>query len=264
MSTVKRAKAKAKARTAIPPLTTGEHLDQPTFHERYEAMPPDTRAELVGGVVYMPSPLSTDHGEEDQNVSGWLFHYKVFTLGVSGANDTTVKLDPQSEPQPDCQLRIPSELGGQSHIDEHRYVAGAPELIVEVARSSRKFDLKQQKADYEQAGVRECVVVELDPDRIHWFIRRRGRFQHLRPGPDGIHRSEIFPGLWLDPQALYGADLVRLLDVLNQGLAAPSTRPSWRSSPPPATGPRRKGRFERFGCGVVDWPSTGRVGSRMG
>ena len=40
----------------------GQILDQPTFHERYEAMPPSTRAELVGGVVQMPSPLRSDHG----------------------------------------------------------------------------------------------------------------------------------------------------------------------------------------------------------
>jgi len=216
MSTVERTKPKT-----LPRLVHGQHLDQPTFHERYEAMPPDTRAELVGGIVYMPSPLSIDHGEEDNNVSGWLFYYKVFTPGVSGANDATVKLDPRGEPQPDCQLRIPKELGGQSYVDQEGYVAGAPELIVEVARSSRDYDLKQKKADYERAGVCEYVVVQLEPDRIHWFIRRRGRFRKLPPGPDGIYRSEIFPGLWLDPQALYGKDLVRLLKVLDEGLATP-------------------------------------------
>ncbi len=72
MSTVERAQPK----TLLKPLVAGQRLDQPTFHERYEAMPPETRAELVGGVVYMPSPLSYDHGEEDNDVSGWLFHYK--------------------------------------------------------------------------------------------------------------------------------------------------------------------------------------------
>ncbi len=33
----------------IPPLRDGERLDRATFHERYEAMPPETRAELIGG-----------------------------------------------------------------------------------------------------------------------------------------------------------------------------------------------------------------------
>jgi hypothetical protein len=49
MSTVERT-----ITNTLPPLVHGQHLDQPTFHERYEAMSPDTRAELVGGVVYMP------------------------------------------------------------------------------------------------------------------------------------------------------------------------------------------------------------------
>ena len=90
MSTVERA-----TRTTLPPLEAGQRLDQPTFHERYEAMPPDTRAELVGGVVYMPSPMRDDHGDTGQRSSaGWLFHYKWKTPGVRSASDgSTVKLD---------------------------------------------------------------------------------------------------------------------------------------------------------------------------
>jgi hypothetical protein len=216
MSTVPRAKPKA-----LPPLVAGQHLDQPTFHERYEAMPEGTWAELVGGVVYTPSPVSGDHGEPHSDVTGWLFHYKRYTPGVRSPSDTTVKLDPKGEPQPDNQLRIPAELGGQTVVDEEGYITGPPELVAEIARSSRRFDLKEKKADYERAGVREYVVVELDPDRIHWFARRGNRFKDLRPGPDGVYRSEAFPGLWLDPHALFGEDLNRLIQVLEQGLATP-------------------------------------------
>jgi hypothetical protein len=108
MSTVDRPPA-----GTLPPLVAGQRLDQPTFHERYEAMPPQTRAELVGGVVYMPSPLRSDHGFESYYISGWLFYYQLHTPGVRGANDATVKLDLGAEPQPDSMLFIPAELGGQ-------------------------------------------------------------------------------------------------------------------------------------------------------
>jgi Uma2 family endonuclease len=215
MSTVER-----PDRRVLPRLVAGEHLDQPTFHERYEAMPPSTRAELVGGVVYMPSPLRDDHGETDHSVSYWLVHYRRFTPGLRSGANTTTKLGVYGEPQPDSQLRIPFESGGQTRVVDG-YVTGAPELIVEVARSSRAFDLGSKKLDYERAGVREYVVVELDPDRIHWFILREGTFQDRPPGPDGIFRSEVFPGLWLDPEALYAEDLDRLIEVLEQGLATP-------------------------------------------
>jgi hypothetical protein len=52
-------------RDVLPPLEAGQRLDRATFHERYETMPPGTRAELVGGVVYMPSPLGIEHGERE-------------------------------------------------------------------------------------------------------------------------------------------------------------------------------------------------------
>ena len=204
---------------ALPPLKAGQRLDRATFHERYEAMPADTKAELVGGVVHLPSPLSNDHGEHDNDVSGWLFHYKLATPGVGSPNNATVMLDELAEPQPDCQLRVPSELGGQTHLDEKGYITGPPELVAEIARSSRSFDLNQKKADYERAGVLEYLVVELDPNRIHWFMRHGNRFKKLLPGPDGIYRSNVFPGLWLDAAALFAEDRRRLIEVLNEGLA---------------------------------------------
>lgn len=43
----------------------------------------------------------------------------------------------------------------------------------------------------------------------------------LPPGPDGIFRSEVFPGLWLDPKALFDDDLDRLIAVVDQGIATP-------------------------------------------
>jgi hypothetical protein len=216
MSTVKSAKS-----TTLPPLVAGQRLDQPTFHERYEAMPPGTWAELVGGFVYMPSPLRNDHGDVDQSISYLLGHYKRYTRGVRCSKNATVKLDKAGETQPDNQLRIPAEFGGQSSIDDEGYIRGAPELIVEISRTSRAYDLGAKKNDYERAGVQEYVVVELDPNLVHWFIRRGSHFESILPGPDGVFRSEVFPGLWLDPHALFAEDLDRLIAVLDQGLATP-------------------------------------------
>ena len=208
-------------RLAPPPLVAGQRLDQVTFHERYEAMPPETRAELVGGVVYMPSPLRDSHGETDKDVSYWLGHYKRFTRGVRSPNNVTVKLGPKGESQPDTQLRIPAELGGQSHLDAGGYITGPPELIVEIGLSSRRFDLGPKKDDYERAGVLEYLFVGLAPNEIRWFVRRDGRFVELPPGPDGILRSEVFPGLWLDPRALFFEELDGVIAVLERGLATP-------------------------------------------
>jgi Uma2 family endonuclease len=117
-------------------------------------------------------------------------------------------------------LRIHPTCGGQSR-DKGEYLGGAPELIVEVASSSRKIDLGPKFEDYQRAGVREYVVVGIDPEEVFWFVRRDVRLVPLPPGPDGVFRSEVFPGLWLDPGALFADDIDRLIATLDQGLAAP-------------------------------------------
>jgi Uma2 family endonuclease len=216
MSTIERAD-----RGTLPPLEAGQRLDQPAFHERYEAMPPGTRAELIGGVVLMPSPMRRDHGVTSRDVSGWLSQYQRFTRGVLGADNVTAILGDFGEPQPDCILFLPKALGGSSRVDRDGYLNGPPELVVEIARSSRQIDLGDKKRDYQRVGVPEYVVIEIDPDRVHWFMLRRGRYVKHPPGPDRIFRSTIFPGLWLDSAALFAGDLECLYAALERGLATP-------------------------------------------
>lgn len=205
---------------ATPPLIAGERLDRATFHERYEAMPPRTRAELIGGVVHMPSPMFYDHGFESRSVVIWLGHYQRQTPGVVGVDGVTTILDDEAEPQPDHNLLILPECGGQTRV-EGGYLAGAPELIVEVSKSSRRVDLGAKKADYERTGVGEYIVVALDPDEVFWFALVDGRFERLAPGEDGLLRSPGLPGLWLDPSALFAGDLNRLVAAVDLGVATP-------------------------------------------
>ena len=204
----------------MPPLVAGERLDRATFHERYEAMPPQTRAELIGGVVNMPSPLSLDHAWNNAPVALWLMHYQRFTKGVRTAINASTFLGEDAETHPDVLMMIPPEIGGRTRR-QGKYLAGGPELVVEIARSSRKIDLGPKYRDYERAGVLEYLVVALDPDEIHWFVRRDDRFVRLATGPDGLYRSEAFPGLWLDPQALFAEDLDGIITTLDVGLAIP-------------------------------------------
>jgi Uma2 family endonuclease len=204
----------------LPPLAAGQRLDRATFHERYAAMPPNTRAELIGGIVHMPSPMSSDHGDDNGPVFIWVDYYAENTPGIRSNLGSSLLLDDLGEPQADVSLRVLPEFGGQVR-HEGGYIVGAPELVVEIAKSTRKTDLGEKKADYERAGVREYIVVELEPDRIHWFIRRGDRFETLLPGPDALFRSEVYPGLWLDPAALFAGDRRRLRAVVDQGLATP-------------------------------------------
>jgi Uma2 family endonuclease len=201
-------------------LVEGEHLDQPTFHALYDAMPPGTRAELIGGVVYMPSPVGRPHGRAQVPVIVWLSYYEENTPGVEVDDNTTTVLGWKSEPQPDGLLRILPECGGRTS-DEQNLIHGAPELVVEIAKASRYIDLGPKLADYEQAGVLEYVVRAHDPDEVIWFRQDHGSLVKVAADPDGLYRSQVFPGLWLDPQALLQRDTRRLRAVVDLGLATP-------------------------------------------
>ncbi len=201
-------------------LVEGQRLDQPTFHAIYEAMPPNTRAELIDGVVYMPSPVGMSHGMAHIPILVWLAYYKEKTPGVQVMDNATTILGWKSEPQPDGLLRIMPECGGRTW-DKGEYVHGAPELIVEVAKTSRYVDLGPKLDDYQQAGVLEYVVHAMDPDEIFWFGQEQGVLVQRPIGNDGFYHSTVFPGLWLDPQALLTENTQRLRTVLDLGCATP-------------------------------------------
>jgi Uma2 family endonuclease len=212
--------AERSARVAVPPLVEGQRLDQPEFHRRYEAMPPGTRAELIDGVVFMPSPVGPEHGRAHVPALVWLSYYVENTPGLDVLDNTSTVLGPRSEPQPDALLRILPECGGRTQTDR-RFVRGVSELLAEVSHTTRYNDLGPKLDDYERAGVLEYVVRALEPDEVLWYVLHEGRLDAVPPDADGLHRSRIFPGLWLDPAALLAHDTRRLRAVLDQGLATP-------------------------------------------
>lgn len=205
----------------LPLLESGDHLDQATFHALYKATPPAFRAELIGGVVIVSSPLGPAHGAYHALVMGWLTNYWVATPGTQARDNTTAILGESSEPQPDGALIIEPACGGRTGLSEDGYAAGPPELIVEVASSSASIDLHAKRDDYEQAGVLEYVVVVLRQRRLRWFAWRDGAYQELSADADGIYRSRVFPGLWLHADALLRLDGAQVMEVLRQGLATP-------------------------------------------
>jgi Uma2 family endonuclease len=201
-------------------LVEGQRLDQATFHALYEAMPPGTRAELIDGVVYMPSPVGRAHSIAQVPVIVWLDYYAEKTSGVQVMDNVTTILGWKSEPQPDGVLRILPECGGRTW-NEGAFVHGAPELVVEIAKTTRYVDLGPKRDDYHQAGVLEYVVNAIEPDEIFWFGQDQGMLVERPIGDDGLYRSTAFPGLWLDPQALLKGDRQRLRSVLDLGCATP-------------------------------------------
>ena len=203
----------------MPPLENGAHLSAREFLRRFEAMPEVKKAELVNGIVYMGSPVRLDqHGEPDNLMQTWLGNYAIATAGVKAATNTSVRLSSDDVPQPDALLRLVPECGGASRVDEKGYLQGAPELVVEVAASSASLDAQDKVASYRRAGIGEYLVWRTEDDAIDWWVLEGDEYQPLPAGQDGVLRSRLFPGLWLDAHALLARDGARLLSMLHQGL----------------------------------------------
>lgn len=231
------------ARTAVPPLENGARLSAKEFLRRYEAMPEVRKAELIDGIVYldtlpvadprgdylpMASPVRIEqHGEPDGLLQGWLCVYAAATPGVRHATNATAKLAPRQVPQPDGLLRLLPGVGGQAFVDGDGYLRGAPELAVEVAASTVSKDLHQKKRAYRRFGVREYLVWRVEDATVDWWTRADAaaasapHFTPLVPDADGRRRSRVFPGLWLDANALLAGDGARLLAASHAGLASP-------------------------------------------
>jgi len=207
---------------AIPPLENGDRLTREEFLRRYEAMPGLKKAELIEGVVYVPSPVRHQyHGEPHSSLMGWLFVYRAGTPGVAVSDNSTVNLDLDNAPQPDCLLFIQPEYGGRAKINENGYIEGAPDLVAEVASSSASYDLHDKLEAYRRNRVREYVVWRVLDRQIDWFVLQRERYEPLVAAADGSVRSSVFPGLWLDAAALLRGDLSAVLAVVQQGLSSP-------------------------------------------
>jgi len=207
---------------ALPLLENGDRLTRAEFENRYNAMPDLKKAELIAGVVYVPSPVRhRQHGSPHAHLLGWLVQYAAGTPGVEVSDNSSIRLDMDNEPQPDALLLIDPARGGQSRCSADGFIEGAPELVAEVAASSASYDLHGKRHVYRRNGVQEYLVWRVLDREMDWFVLRAGQYEKLTPQADGLLRSETFAGLWLDPVALLQGDLATVLAVAQQGMVSP-------------------------------------------
>jgi len=209
-------------------LRNGDCLVQREFHRLYESMPEDFKAELIGGTVFVNEPLGVSHGDHHMRLGSIFDAYQASTPGTHGSDNATVILGEDDEVQPDLFLRVLPEYKGQSRNTKPvgkapnikgPYVEGAPELVAEIAYSSRAIDLHLKRQRYLHTGVIEYVVLCLSPLQIVWFDLRNGRM--IEPDDAAVFRSIIFPGLWIHADALLTLDYRLSMDVLARGIASP-------------------------------------------
>jgi Uma2 family endonuclease len=217
-----------------PSLSPGDNLTRKEFLRIWEMNPGIKKAELIGGVVYMPSPVSLEHGVKDGYSGIWLGSYQIATPGTEAGHNTTSYLLEDS-PQPDNFLRILPEFGGATWIEDN-YLAGSPELLTEICFSSAAYDLHQKFDLYQEAKVQEYLAILLREKEIRWHMLENDKYQLLKSDADGIWRSRVFPGLWLDGAAFFKGDMRRVLEVLQMGIDSPEHKAFVQASADKASG----------------------------
>ncbi|MBK1986973.1 Uma2 family endonuclease [Sphaerospermopsis aphanizomenoides BCCUSP55] len=206
----------AKSPPTLPLLENGDRLHRGEFERRYAASPHVKKAELIEGIVYVASPLRfTPHAKPHGDLIGWLWTYKTAVGGIELGVEPTVRLDNDNEPQPDVVL---FRVDGNARIDADGYIAGAPELVVEISASTASYDLHDKKRAYQRNGVKEYIVWRTFECEIDWFVLEDSKYVEMKPDAEGIIRSLEFAGLWLNVKALLAGDIQQVLKTLNEGM----------------------------------------------
>lgn len=205
----------------LPVLEQGDCLTRDEFERRCHRMPQVKKAELIEGIVHMPSPVrANQHGGPHAHLGTVVGFYEAETPSVRQFNNSSVRLDLENEPQPDLVLIIGPGKGGQARISDDDYIEGAPELCIEVSGSTVSYDLNQKKRAFRRNGVREYLVWLTREGRLILWELRDGEYQEIPADADGILKSRVFPGLWFDSAALLEGNLKRALATLQKGIAS--------------------------------------------
>ncbi|MCS7198096.1 MAG: Uma2 family endonuclease [Candidatus Bipolaricaulota bacterium] len=105
----------------------------------------------------------------------------------------------------------------KEHLDRltQTYLDGPADVVIEiVSPESGPRDRGEKYYEYEAAGVREYWLI--DPDRQHaeFYRLQQKRYKLIPPDAQGIYRSEVIPGFWLNVNWLWQRPLPRFLEVL--------------------------------------------------
>ncbi len=140
----------------------------------------DTRYELIQGVMYTKMGQKRRHALCLVLLHTWLARtFGPFYVQTQSPIDVAEEDNETNEPEPDATVLRQSATN---------YLAGNPSprevvLIVEVADTSLRFDLRTKALLYARAGIPEYWVIDLSKRQI---------YVHLQPRPDGYTEAVIY------------------------------------------------------------------------
>jgi Uma2 family endonuclease len=197
-----------------------------TYEEFLDWLDEDKHAEWVNGEVIVHSPVSRGHTSVGRFLLGILTHFvEENQAGELFYDPFQMKISVDSPGRaPDIMFVATVNL---SRVKDN-LLEGPADLIVEiVSPESRTRDRGEKFYEYEQGGVGEYWIV--DPKRRQAEFYQRGddsNFHPVLPDANGIYRSAILSGFWLDVDWLWQNPLPTLLTVLRAWGLVPPANPA--------------------------------------
>jgi len=198
-----------KTGAAVAPASPSPPLRM-TYEEFLAWADEDTDAEWVDGEVVWMSPISGEH----QRMGRFLL--RLFSEFLDERDLGELRYERfQMKTAPDLPGREPDILFvANAHLSrlKETYLEGPGDLVVEiVSPESRERDTEEKFREYEQGGVPEYWIIDLELKQAEFYQLGEDAAYHRMPiDDDGLFRSEVLPGLWLRVDWLWQDPLPRV------------------------------------------------------
>ena len=122
----------------------------------------DSKVELLDGVIYPMSPSSEEHSFGILSISNL---FRDLPKSYLTCSQLPLQIGTESIPEPDFMV-----LKGSTKSFRNRYIApNDVVLLVEVSKSSAKFDRSAKLELYAKAGIPEYWIVDIDRKMVEVF-----------------------------------------------------------------------------------------------
>lgn len=178
-------------------LSRVEVMERMTAADFFRDAPEDRKAELIDGVMIMPSPPLIAHEMLQDFLYRLLGDYvEDQRLGRIFGSRTAVELELFYAPEPDILFIANDRL----HIIGEKGILGAPDFVIEIlSASTAQNDRGPKMRAYERAGVREYWLIDpYGPAGSEFYQLQEGRFRPHAPSAEGILTSTTVRGFWID------------------------------------------------------------------
>ena len=208
------------------PVVQEQHIPM-TYAEFLTAFDENAHAEWVNGEAILFMPPSVRHQRIVKFLAVLLEMYVRFSrVGeVFFAPFEMRALSEGNAREPDI-LYVASEH--QARVTDKR-VSGPADLIVEIiSPESISRDRADKFYEYQQAGVREYWIIDPRPGTERadfWVLGANERYQPVPVDADGIYRSTVIPGFWIDVHWLWEEEAAGPRTHLRPNLRSEFRRP---------------------------------------